>query len=260
MQDVKCDDGETPPSIPAAPSRMSLHDVTKAFQQVPSSSSSSPSQRSDVFNSATNLTLAPPNYPYPLPPPPNIAIRSPYASYASPVMASSPSPTAIYAHAMTPSPVPTRMPLSTHTPVYNHWMAPGPTPPATMYRPMPSSYPHQLVSFASTNGPTPLYAPPPHALQTPVQAVGMQQSRGRGMQVISPMIQPSSQHVVYSGSPIMVHPQNHNFMSVAATTRGQMRTDHGPAHPQMQTTPSGHPQTSSGFNAVPPTPFIRPTW
>ncbi|KAJ7919112.1 hypothetical protein B0H13DRAFT_261543 [Mycena leptocephala] len=42
LQDVKSEDGGTPPPTTSiASSRMSLHDVTRAFQQVPSSSSSS---------------------------------------------------------------------------------------------------------------------------------------------------------------------------------------------------------------------------
>jgi serine/arginine repetitive matrix protein 2 len=249
---------------------MSLHDVTRAFQQVPSSSSGSPAQRgASLTPPLMNLHNAQPTYAYSLPHP-NPNMRSPYPPYASPVLTSSPSPTTMYP--MAPSPVPARMAVSAHAPVYNQWMPPtGPAPagPAGMYRAIASPYPPSLISYTNPNGHSPMYGPP--APTTPnSQPNGVQQSRGRGMPMMSPVLQPAGQHAIYPGSPVMLHPsgmpvaQNHGYMPLPPPGRGQhLRSDHVPG-PHMQQTPAGHPPPplphSGGFTQVPQTSFVRPTW
>ncbi|KAF7339938.1 hypothetical protein MVEN_01911400 [Mycena venus] len=174
LQDVKSEDGGTPPPTTSiASSRMSLHDVTRAFQQVPSSSGSS--LRPPISPPSTTAPVARPNpaptqtYSYSLPPPPNQMMRPNYAPY-SPMM-SSPSTPMMYP--MAPSPVPARMavngmPVNGHTPLYSQpvWMAPQNPMNGAMMRPMGSPYP-QLMPYPSPGG-SPMYAPQqPQPMQNP---------------------------------------------------------------------------------------------
>lgn len=255
LQDVKSEDGGTPPPTTSiASSRMSLHDVTRAFQQVPSSSSSS-SLRPPISPPSTSAPVArPPTYSYPLPPPPNHMMRPNYGPY-SPMM-SSPSPTMMYP--MAPSPVPARMTVTGHAPLYSQpvWMAQNP---GGMMRPMGSPYP-QLMPYPSPAG-TPMYAPQPQPMQnTPQQSNG---PRGRSMSSVMSPVMPH-QNAMYQGSPILMHapPMPVGYMNMPPG-RGQMRNDNG--HPPMQQhqhpqhQPNGHPMPN-GYNPVPSTSFVRPTW
>ena len=167
LQDVKSEDGETPPTSSAAPSRMSLHDVTRAFQQVPSSSSSSSTaQRPAPLSppSTSGPVVRPPNFSYQLPST-NSNMRPSYAAYPSPIMSHTPSPTLMYSHAMAPSPVPSRMPVNGHSPMFNQpvWM-PLPAPPTQphggMIRPVPSPYSQQMMPYPSPGGSS-MYTPHP---------------------------------------------------------------------------------------------------
>ncbi|KAJ7462711.1 hypothetical protein B0H11DRAFT_2053948 [Mycena galericulata] len=236
LQDVKSEDGGTPPPTTSiASSRMSLHDVTRAFQQVPSSSSSS-SLRPPISPPSTSAPVArPPTYSYP-----------------------SPSPGVMYP--MAPSPVPARMAVNGHAPLYSGpvWMAPQNH--SGMMRPMGSPYPQMM--YPSPGG-TPMYPPQPQPMQnTQPQPNG---PRGRSM----------SSNAMYPGSPILMHapPMPVGYMSMPAG-RGQMRNDNGhppmqphqqhqhqqqqQQHPQHQ--PNGHTMHATGYNPVPSTSFVRPTW
>ncbi|KAJ7666445.1 hypothetical protein B0H17DRAFT_1089819 [Mycena rosella] len=244
LQDVKSEDGGTPPPPTSiASSRMSLHDVTRAFQQVPSSSSSS-SLRPPISPPSTSAPVArPPTYSYPLQPPPNQMMRPNYGPY-SPMM-SSPSPTMI-------QPV---------------WMAQNH---GGMMRPMGSPYP-QLMPYPTPAG-TPMYAPQPQPMQ-PMQNAPQQPNgpRGRSMSSVMSPVMPH-QNAMYPGSPILMHapPMPVGYMNMPPG-RGQMRNDNGhqpmqqqqhqqqqQQHPQHQ--PNGHPMHPSGYNPVPSTSFVRPTW
>ncbi|EAU93442.2 hypothetical protein CC1G_04421 [Coprinopsis cinerea okayama7 len=159
---AKSEDGATPPPNAQPPSRMSLHEVTRAFQQVPQSSNaapvpprpaiSPPSTNAPVARptpsntSGANTTPATPACSYA--PIPNHA-RPSYASYPSPLMSHSPAPGMMYAahpHPMAGSPVPTRMPVNAHTPLYGQsmWM---PGPPGR-----PSPYPAQMMTYGTPPG------------------------------------------------------------------------------------------------------------
>ncbi|KAJ7225842.1 hypothetical protein GGX14DRAFT_349163 [Mycena pura] len=262
LQDVKSEDGGTPPPITStsvASSRMSLTDVTRAFQQVPSSSSSS-SHRPPFSPPSTSAPVArpPPTYPYP-PPHPNPMMRPTYGPY-SPMM-SSPTPSMMYP--MAPSPVPARMSVNGHSPLYSQpvWMAPQNS--QGMMRPMGSPYPQQLMPYPSPG--TPMYAQP-SPLQQSAQQQQQQQSnasRGRGMSSVMSPVMPH-QNVMYPSSPILMHapPMPVGYMNVPVG-RGQTNNNGHPPlqqqqHPQHQ--PNGHPIQPTGYNLVPSSSFMRPTW
>lgn len=182
IQDVKSEDGGTPPP-PASgpPSRMSLHDVTRAFQTVPTQSISSSTPRSGVLSTVSS---PPTTHRQPLPNnPPNPMstsnMRSMYPPYGSPML-SSPSPTMIYPTSMTPSPVPRPM---VATP-YGQPMWVAAPPPGTMMRPVPSSYIH-LMPYPPPGYP----APPPQGMQggmhPPPQPNGTP-GRPNGIPLVSP--------------------------------------------------------------------------
>ncbi|KAJ7275367.1 hypothetical protein B0H12DRAFT_1319136 [Mycena haematopus] len=278
LQDVKSEDGGTPPPTTSiASSRMSLHDVTRAFQQVPSSSSSS--LRPPISPPSTTAPVARPNpastpaYSYSLPPPPAQMMRSNYTAY-SPMM-SSPSTPMMYP--MAPSPVPARMGMNGmtvngHSPLYGQpvWMAPQNPVNGSMMRPMGSPYP-QAMSYPSPAG-SPMYAPQqPQPMQNAAQ-----QPNGprRSLPLMSPVMQ--HQNVMYQGSPILMHtpPIPVGYMNIPPNGRSQTgnHNGHPPMQPQQQHQPQQQPQHSqhqpnghsmqhtTGYNTVPSTSFMRPTW
>ena len=268
LQEVKSEDGETPPpSVPAAPSRMSLHEVTKAFQQVPSSSSSSTSHRTPPITAPP--TARPPNYAYTLPPPPLNTIRPSYGAYPSPMLSHSPSPGVMYPHPMASSPVPNRMPVNGHNPVYNQpmWMSmagPSPQSHGNMMRPITSPYPAQLMPYPSPGTPAMYASQSPASMQNnSQQQTDGQANRDRSMSLMSPVM-PHAAPTMY-GSPVLMHapvmpvPQSHGYMPIQ-NGRGQVRADSG--HMPMQQ----HPQQSnyllpqSSYNSVTSPSFVRSPW
>ena len=268
LQEVKSEDGETPPpSISAAPSRMSLHDVTKAFQQVPSSSSSSSTSHRTPPSTAAPTTRLP-NYAYTLPPPPPNSIRPSYGAYPSPMLSHSPGPGVMYPHPMASSPVPSRMPVNGHSP-YNPpmWMTMTGPPQnhGNMMRPMASPYPTQLMPYPSPGTPG-MYASQSASMQnTSQQQAGGQASRDRSMSLMSPVM-PHAAPAIY-GSPVLMHApvmsvqQNHGYMAMQGNGRGQVRADSG--HPPMQqhSQQSNYLPPQTSFNSVTSTPFsVRSPW
>lgn len=267
LQDVKSEDGETPPpTVPSAPSRMSAHDVTRAFQTVPASSSTTsyPSHRTPPI--VAPPATRPSNYAYGLPHPPN-AIRPTYAAYPSPMMSHSPGPGVMYPHPMTTSPVPSRMQVNGHTPLYSQqmWMSmggPAPQNQANMMRPMTSPYPAQLMPYPHPG--TAMYTtqPLPNMQSPSQQQNGAQLNRSRSVSMMSPVIP----HAQMYGSPVLMHaplmqvPQNHSYMPVPAN-RGQVRTENGHASVQQHSQPSNHqPPSHTTYNPVPSSSFVRSTW
>jgi serine/arginine repetitive matrix protein 2 len=269
LQEVKSEDGETPPpSVSAAPSRMSLHDVTKAFQQVPSSSSNSSTSHRSPPITATPATR-PPNYAYALPPPPPNSMRPNYGAYPSPMLSHSPSPGIMYPHPMASSPVPSRMPVNGHTPVYNPpmWMSMTGPPPqnhGNMMRPMASPYPAQLMPYPSPATPAMYASQSPANMQNTSQQAGGQNSRDRNMSLMSPVM-PHAAPAMY-GSPVLLHtpvmsvPQNHSYMSVQGGGRGQVRADAGHLPIQQHSQQSNYLPPQSSFNPVVSSSFGRSPW
>ncbi|KAH8100504.1 hypothetical protein BXZ70DRAFT_153696 [Cristinia sonorae] len=212
--DVKSDGGETPPPPSSnPPSRMSQHDVTRAFQQVPTSTTNgtaprraapAPTAPVPVHVVASQPSRGPQNHS--MPPPqhiPNSGVRQMYGGYPSPLV-SSPSPTIVYPMSMTPSPIPRPMVVN-GTPQYPHqpmWV-PMPGPPAStpngMMRP-PPPYGAQLMPYP--HPPAGMYAP--HGMQGNVPQPppnGMQNRPPNGMQLMSPVMAPAHPHP---------HPHQHN--------------------------------------------------
>jgi len=210
IQDVKSEDGETPPPMTTgAPSRMSLHDVTRAFQQVPSSNIAS--HRPTISPPSTTAPVARPtqttynNY-HPSPvQPPSQNVRPQYP-YPSPMMSHSPAPSPMYPH---PNPMPNRMQVNGHTPLYSPVWMPLQNPNSQgspMMRPMASPYPTPpLMPYPSPGAPQPMYPmpPPPHNMPPPQQ--NGTPTRGRTVSMMSPV----GSHAVpamsmYPGSPVMM--------------------------------------------------------
>ncbi|KAF9459459.1 hypothetical protein BDZ94DRAFT_1381882 [Collybia nuda] len=268
LQDVKSEDGETPPpTAPSAPSRMSAHDVTRAFQTVPASSPSTstsyPSHRTPPI--AAPPATRPSNYTYGISHPPN-TIRPTYAAYPSPIMGHSPSPGIMYSHPLTTSPVPSRMQVNGHTSLYSQpmWMSMGGAAPqnqASMMRPMTSPYPAQIMPYPHPG--TPMYTTQPLPnMQSPLQQNEAQLNRTRSVSMMSPAIP----HAQMYGSPVLMHtpvmqvPQNHGYMPVSAG-RGQARTENGQISAQQLPQQSNHhPPSHSTYNPVPSSSFVRSTW
>ncbi|KIK71310.1 hypothetical protein GYMLUDRAFT_79405 [Collybiopsis luxurians FD-317 M1] len=247
IQDVKSEDGETPPPTSIAPSRMSLHEVTRAFQQVPSSTGMAP-HRPTISPPSTTAPVARPTptttapYAYPPPPvqPPSQNIRPQYGSFhPSPMMSHSPAPGVMYTHA---SPIPpNRMQVNGHMPPYSPvWMplqSPN-TQNSPMMRPMTANYPNPpMMPYHSPGAPQPMYSMHPPNMSAPSQ----QSTPNRGGRTVS-MMSPAVSHAVPAmpmypaGSPAMmpVHAGR------GGTTPG--RNDGSHPHP-----PQHHP--------LPPQPF-----
>ncbi|KAK7058291.1 hypothetical protein VNI00_001922 [Paramarasmius palmivorus] len=262
LLDVKSEDGATPPpTLPSAPSRMSLHDVTRAFQQVPTSSStSSNGHRPPISPPSTTAPVArpPQGYNYTQP---NIIttpnVRPNYQYHPSPMMSHSPAP-ALY-HPMNGSPVPARMGVNGPTPLYSPVWMPLPNPtgqnPNPMMRP-PMSSPYPPVMYPSP-GPQQMYLPP--AMQNvpgqPPQASPHNTlGRGRGNPT---MMSPAMQHAgavpsmpMYSGSPVMMP---------AHAGRPPIRNDNV-HHPTMPQPPLPNPQHYPSVHGPSSFNGVRPSW
>ncbi|TCD70092.1 hypothetical protein EIP91_005074 [Steccherinum ochraceum] len=295
--EVKSEDGETPPTTTSnPPSRMSQHDVTRAFQQVPASAlHTSVPPRAPVPHAAhgpipsvTSPPSRPPNHSMPPPQHPG-AVRPMYPGYPSPLV-SSPSPTVVYPMSMTPSPIPRPMAVN-GTPQY---------PPQPMWVPMPgppTSAPNGMMRHAPPYGaqlmpyppPGGMYPPPPphHGMQgtVPQPPNGM---AGRpppnGMPLISPVMAQahahphphSGPHPVYAQSPVLMHSPaaghhpvgrppypNSNQPSGPPPRGGQMRGGaypHPPAPGMMPYSPAGPhpPHQAPPYSAVPSNAYERP--
>ncbi|KAJ7597636.1 hypothetical protein C8J56DRAFT_851966 [Mycena floridula] len=253
LQDVKSEDGETPP--PSLPSRMSLHDVTRAFQQVPSSSSSSSSSlRPTISPPSTTAPVArpPTATPYAYPVPTNQNFRPTYAPYPGQMMGHSPGP---MMYPMNGSPIPARMPINGHPQMYPQqvWMPlPNSTPqnPMGMMRPMPSPYPGHLLPYPSP-GSQPMYMPQ----LAPNMQNGQQNgtpNRGRGMNSAA-MMSPLNAHAgpvpMYASSPVLMH----------AGRVQPVRNDSHPGQQQQQQPSNQHSQPYNGALQQ-SNSFGRPAW
>lgn len=240
IQDVKSEDGETPPStLPTTASRMSLHEVTKAFQKVPSSS---PPSNSSATQNRNSIPISPPSnsdapatrspYPYsPMPPTNAMRLQHPVYDY-SPMPNQSPSQAVIYPHQVTSSPVTSRLGVNGHGhgphsmrvyPAPTVWIPPGSAPgnPGAVMRPVLSPYPTHMVPFATPNYGHPMNAT---AAPQPQPAIGNNAAvgRGRGMPIhLSPVVPHAHAHAhapngsaMYASSPAVmpmqpVPQQNH---------------------------------------------------
>lgn len=250
LPEVKSNDGTTPsPSLPSAPSRISIHDVTKAFQQVPTSSSASsqpPSRdKYQISPPTTNAPVARPTPPTFSHPP----MAHTTAYYPSPLMSHPPPATIMYAGPMTPSPVPGRIHANGAASMYNAWVVPG-----TQGNMMPTvAQPFgQILPY-----PSPGYPPQPsHAAQNLMRPpLPQTQGRGRGVQVMSPVLSPAHAQT-YGGSPVMMHlpHQNHSYMPMSPDHQ-PLRVENGQVPPRPIPL---HPHASAAHGFSPASPFNRP--
>ncbi|EED81264.1 predicted protein [Postia placenta Mad-698-R] len=248
IQEVKSEDGETPPpSSSGVPPRMSSFEVARAFQTVPSPSPLGAHQGGSTLpdiGSAPQNGASRPTFAY-APPMAAANMRPPYG-YPSPMMSHTPSPTVMYPH-MAPSPVSRPMVMNGPPSPYGQpvWVpVPGPPsqPPGAMMRAMASPYPAQLMPYPSHGGPVPMYAGSPAAVQASLpQPSNAPQNRAPGMPMLSPVMQPAHANLpMYASSPVMMHspavvpvPPNHNYSGVPAG-RGRRAYDQAHSHPPPQ--------------------------
>ncbi|KAF5382894.1 hypothetical protein D9757_006294 [Collybiopsis confluens] len=247
IQDVKSEDGETPPPTNVTTSRMSLHDVTRAFQQVPSSSGmaphrptiSPPSTTAPVARPTPSTSTAPYAYHHPPPPvqPPNQSVRPQYAPFHP--MSHSPAPGAMYTHSSA------RMPVNGHTPMYSPPMWMSMQSPNTQHSPMirpmtAASYP--MMPYHPSPGsqtmysmPAPNMPPPP-----PSQPNGTPTRGSRPVSMMSPSHAPIPPMPMYPGSPGMM-PMHAGRGAGSTQNRndGSHQHQHQHQHPPQSFAPAG---------------------
>lgn len=264
LQEVKSEDGATPPpSIQPTPSRMSLHDVTRAFQTVPSSSSSSTPQQSSISppSTASPITRTPSSFSSFTPAPQQNQqqqqhMRPPgYLPYGSPMMSPSPAPV-MYAmgNPMAPRPMPNGTPAPQPQPMYGQpvWMPVGPQPaPSPMMRPYPMmAYGPPPTPGAPTMYPAQMQGAPQPQPQPQPQPVGA--GRGRGIPPPNGMYQNSP--VMMHAPPVMQMPSS-PYMSMAHPQGPPGRGGH---HPHQG--PAGQPGHGPYSGMLPPAAYPRATW
>ncbi|KAG1757318.1 hypothetical protein EDB19DRAFT_1933564 [Suillus lakei] len=272
LQDVKSEDGETPPPTSAAnaPSKMSLHDVTRAFQQVPTSSNTATRSGSTLSSSSAAGPISrPSSYTYGPVHPPSMSVRPPFPY--PPIMGHSPSATPL----VYPPPSPAPRGPNGHSPMFSGgqpiWVPLPSQSHSGAVRPVASPYPTQLMAYPSPNGVPSMYGPSPmpHGSQSPPQINGAAQPRPRNVPVMSPVLHPATpshgNHSMYAGSPVMMHalpmmahgPQP--YMTVAG--RGQGRPDGMPGMSPMQQSHSApQPSHATMYSPAQPQPYGRPSW
>ena len=269
IQDVKSEDGETPPPTSAAvASKISLHDVTRAFQQVPTPSNVPSHRPPPMSPSAINGPVTrPPTFNYPTPlQAPGAAMRPHFAAFSSPMLAHSPSPTVLYPPTA-PSPIP-RVPMNGHPQLYNQgmWVPMQTSQNNGAIRPIPSPYPTQMVAYPAPT-PHPVYTSGLSPQSVPPSIAGSAPPRPRGMPMLSPVMHPAAPANVqmYNGSPVLMPPPamipsgHRPYMNSGPSERVQGRSEGISAVPHMQ-------QPSHSQNHIPPqpmythVPFSRPSW
>ncbi|KAG1716348.1 hypothetical protein ID866_832 [Astraeus odoratus] len=260
IQDVKSEDGETPPPTSAViPSKISLHDVTRAFQQVPTSSSTSSHRAPPMSPQSTSGHITRPNnfnYPTPIQPS-TLPMRPAYPTFPSPMLVHSPSPS-LYPP---PSPIP-RVPVNGPSQVYNQpvWVPmQGSQNHNGAMRPMASPYTTQMMAYPPATAVPPVYGPPPTNQNPPTSANGT--VHPRGMPMMSPVMHPAApaNMPIYGGSPVMMHhppimQASHRSPYIATPTlRGPVRTDVTATSPlTQQPHPQGqHPHQSTYSHVTP---------
>ncbi|KAI0271562.1 hypothetical protein BC834DRAFT_450205 [Gloeopeniophorella convolvens] len=257
LQEVKSEDGGTPPpavSSGPGPSRMSLHDVTRAFQQVPpppagstvrKASPQPPPMQPSNSASARHPTFLPHAQP----------MHPAYSPYPSPMLSHSPAPTMMYPHPM-PSPM-----MGGHSQQYPQpmWIPiPGPPPggqtPGAVMRPLPSPYPThaQYMPYPSPGAyapsPTGPPGPPPNGAQgrpRPSAPAGMSPSLSHARPPVPGM---------YQGSPVLVHPQ---VMHVQPAYPGAMPAGRGVPMQGPHPTPASH---AGGYAPAAHASYVRQPW
>lgn len=165
VQDMKSEDGGTPPpTAPApAPSRLSLQEVTRAFQQVPDAPPQSTSSRPPPYAQTSLLASGSAqtqrsNQPVAISLPPQHGVRPAFPPYPHSMVGHTPSPTMMYAPGI-PSPVAHRMTVSGPSPPIAHGMwlptPPPPSQPGSYIRPTGVPPPPQMLYPSPVPGASP---------------------------------------------------------------------------------------------------------
>ncbi|KAF7789230.1 hypothetical protein EIP86_000171 [Pleurotus ostreatoroseus] len=250
--------------------KISLSDVTRSFQQVPVShgnTNSTDSTRNGnptsppSLRQPTQIAQAQPMMP--------VGMRPAYPGYPSPMM-SSPSPSMMYAQAMTPSPIPRPM-VPAGSPQYAPapmWVPmPPPGMPASMMRPMASPYGPQLMPYPPT---AQMYAPPMNMQSgNPAQPNGGQaRPPGILMSPVAGQAQPSMP--MYATSPVLMPamPAMQGMHGPGAypgtgtmNGRGQ-QPQRGPYENAQGMMPPGSygAQPPPAYSTAPPNSYVRSGW
>ena len=266
--EVKSEDGETPPptvSNGSGPSRMSLHEVTRAFQQVPpppaGSTTRKASPQSPAVQSSTSGSIRHPTFP-----PHAQAVHSavggtPYPAYPSPMLSHSPAPTLMFSHPMPPNHMMGGPSAQYHQPMWIHMTAPPPHPPGGqtpggVVRPLPSPYPAhaQYMAYPSPTG----YAaspPGPPGPQPQPQPNGGRSRPAAAPAGMSPSMSHARAPAMYQSSPVMVHPHP-QVMHVQPSYPGTMPAGRGVPMQSSHPTPAPHP----GYTPTTHAPYVRHQW
>jgi len=270
FQEVKSEDGETPPptgSNGPGPSRMSLHDVTRAFQQVPpppaGSITGKASPQSPAVQSITSGSLRHPAFTVHAGQPMHSAVGGPaaYSAYPSPILSHSPAPTLMYPHPIAPSHM-----MGGHSAQYPPqpmWipMPPGGQTPAGGMRPLPSPYPGHASympypspgGYASQTGPP---GPPPNGAQNrsrppaggPVTGLSPNLSHSRA---------PGTVPMYHQGSPVLVHPQVMHVHPPSSYPGPMPPGGRGVPMHAPHPTPASH---AGGYTPTTHSAYVRPPW
>ncbi|KAH9046491.1 hypothetical protein EDB84DRAFT_672295 [Lactarius hengduanensis] len=264
FQEVKSEDGETPPptvSNGSGPSRMSLHDVTRAFQQVPpppaGSTTRKASPQSPVVQPSTSGSV---RHPYP----PHAqqvhsAIGGPqYTQYPSPMLSHSPAPTMMFSHPMAPNHMmggPS--PQYHHQPMWIHMAAPPPgaQTPGGVVRPLPSPYPThaQYMPYPSPTAYATSQAGPPGS-QPPPPPNGGRSRPSAAPAGMSPGLSHARAPAMYQSSPVLMHPQ---VIHVQPSYAGTMPAGRGVPMQASHPTPAPHP---GGYTPATHGSYARTPW
>jgi hypothetical protein len=244
LQEVKSEDGETPPptgSNGPGSLRMSLHDVTRAFQQVPPPPAGSIPGKASPQSPAVHSTPGSSRHPlfHPHAQPVHTPVGGPtYHQYPSPMLSHSPAPTLMYSHPMAPNP-----------------MMGGPSPqyPQPMWIPMPTpagQTPGGAVRSLSSPYPAPAYLPYPSPGAYPASQPGppngaQNRSRPAAPAGLSPNLSHSRAPMYHQGSPVLVQPSYPGAMPAGRGVPMQ------PSHP----TPAPH---TGGYTPTGHTHYGRP--
>ena len=287
VQDMKSEDGETPPpTAPApAPSRLSLQEVTRAFQQVPgaptpvANATRPPSYAQTPLLGSGSTQGHRSNQPVAISLPPQHGVRPAFTPYSHSMVGHSPSPTLMYApgipspgahHRMTvngPSPpmahgmwLPTPPPSSqtgsfmrpvgapTHTQMM-YPLAPGTSPG------VPGQMMHRRMSVVSPSGMPP--PPGPHVYTGhPMDMQGHMQAQSPHLAHAHPLGHPvPHMHVGHIYSPPQPGQTPAMYAVPAGAGRGGILPR--PAYEGMQQVPQLPPH-NPGYQTVPPTSFVHP--
>lgn len=262
LQEVKSEDGETPPptgSNGPGPSRMSLHDVTRAFQLVPpppagsitgKGSPQSAAVQSTTSGSARHLAFSPHVQPV------QSTVGGPaYPAYHSPMLSHSPAPTLMYPHPIAPNHMMGGPSPQYPQPMWIPMAGPGGQTPGGVMRPLPSPYPTHAsyMPYPSPGAYAPQSQPgppgPPNGAQN--------RSRSGPPAGLSPNLSHSRAPgpvPMYQGSPVLVHPQ---VMHLPPSYPGAMPAGRGV--PMQASHPTQAPH-AGGYTPTTHAPYVRPPW